>query len=291
MYAQLGDIVFQRAFGANAHEVALAEDYAEHKRINSKPRLQRTGSALDEIKIGMKLHVMLHDIESVERQLESYMREGAVLRYIDGTGKLKGVFVIVAMKIVDAQWLPNGKPWEKDVEITLRESPTVDVESAAISAAIAAGFAMTNNSPVETVVSITPLTVTALAASKTVEFAAGHTNVGNELALAQGDAGDAAFYLNKAKTTAAKMQDAATEAVTAVNMTVGDIYDRTRQFEAAAVAAVSSVADFIAACETGELLDAVDAFVAVTGSNASLLTTSEILSELQGSRLPVLTNG
>lgn len=291
MYGQLGDIVFENSVAPNSQELTGSAVYAEHALISGKPRLQRTGDSLDDLKLGMKLHVGYCDPEAVIKQLVAYRNSGAICRYITGYGRLVGTFVITSIKQTDASAGPNGKLIETDIEVSLIESYVQDASSSVVAAAIAAGIAMANNNPIEKVVAITPLTATAIAGTETVAFSAGTNDLQQQIKAAQVNPSAAEVALSKSKQQAAKMQTSLAKAITAVNMTTLSIYDRTRQFEAACVSALASVATFKAACEAGDIIEAADALIGVTASNADITTSAEILSEIQSSRIPVPTNG
>ena len=290
MYAQLGDIVFQGAFGPTAQELTGSATYAQHALIMRKPRLQRTGSALDELKLGMKLHHSFCDPQATIVQLAGYRDNGDVLRYINGLGRLIGTFVITEIKETSVQLGPNGKLMECDLELSLLESVATNTQSSQVAAAIAAGFAYTSNNPIEYIPSIPASTPIQIAALRTSSINSRTALIDSTLAKAEGDGANVADYLAKAKTSASKMQDDINEAVTQVNLTVGDVYDQTRQYESACVSAIENVAAFIEACETGELVEAVDAFTELAGANQSIMTSAEILSELAGARLPIEIN-
>lgn len=291
MYGQLGDIVFENMLSPNSQELTGSAVYAEHALVNGKPRLQRTGDTLDDLKIGMKLHVNFCKPEDVIKQLVAYRSSGAVCRYITGSGRLVGTFVVVSIKQNDLACGPNGGIIETDLEVSLLESVAQDAASASAAAAIDAGVAMSNNTPVERVVSITPLTATAIAGAETVAVNAGTTNLQAQIKAAEINPSSAELAMAKAKQQAAKMQTSIAKAVTAVNTTTLEIYDATRDYVDACTVALGFIETFRAACEANDILAAAAALIDVSGSNASINTTAEVLAKIQGSRIPVPTNG
>jgi phage protein U len=284
MYSQLGDIVFQQALSPNSQEVASSAAYAEHALISGKPRLQRIGSSLIDLKLAIKLHSNFCDPQSVVDQLSAYKENGDSIRYINGAGRLMGVFVLVSLTQTDAAWGPNGSIMECDIELELKEA-----QSAAV--APVTGFAISSSSPVESIQSIGSNTAVAAAANSVVGIQAGTSDLEMQIALAQTDGSNLENYLSKASTQADNVSRSMNDAVQSVNQTTSNIYDQTRQFAGACESGIQSVADLKAALIAGDFQGILDALAGLTQSVSGIFESSEVLAAIQGSRIPVPTNG
>ena len=109
MYAQLGDVVFNGLIGPSSFSSGIEAKYAEQERIESKPRLQRTGEGLREISLGIKFHSSYCNPEAQLSTLEGHRSTGEVLAYIRGDGSLLGSFVITSINHVVNQHDTEGR--------------------------------------------------------------------------------------------------------------------------------------------------------------------------------------
>lgn len=122
MYAQIGNIRFDKMVGFDGFAHKLAGAYAEHARIEGKPRLQKIGDALDAITIGLQLHQSFVDVEGAINSLKSSVANGDILPFIDGKGVFVGNFVIADLGIEHIHTYPDGTPMLAQVSVTLKES-------------------------------------------------------------------------------------------------------------------------------------------------------------------------
>ena len=121
MFAQLGNIQFENLKSFNDYSRKSSAIYAEHSLIEGKPRLQRTGTALDEISISIRLHASFCDPTNEIDALYSAMTEGEIMPLLWGTGHFEGKFVITQLDetIEDAD--KNGEVFSYVVSLTLKE--------------------------------------------------------------------------------------------------------------------------------------------------------------------------
>lgn len=126
MYCQLGNIVFEnlKTFGSYSRSGSVT--YPEHSLIDAKPRLQRTGSGLDEITLSIRFHVSFCNPGDELDALTRARDEGEVLSLLWGNGTLAGNFVITTMshEIEDAD--AQGNVFSYSVNLTLKEFVTPD---------------------------------------------------------------------------------------------------------------------------------------------------------------------
>lgn len=291
MHSQLGDIVFDGSLSPNALELSKAVAYSEHARILGKPRLQRTGSNLDTVKITILFNRFFCIPEEQVAALRAYLESGEELVYLNGTGEVVGTFVIQAMKQNPSAFYSEGRLMETTVELDLLESYQDNSDTSALQQAIAAGFANEANAPIETVESITPVTPVAVASNNIIALQASSGGMSTAITTAQRNPARAASALRAAGEQARQAMNAAGNAINSLNQTVGDIYDRTRDVVTALDNYVEAVGEFRTACQTGNVVSAADALLSVTTTNASVNDTSTVLSQIASSRINVPTNG
>lgn len=147
MYAQLGDIVYQALVGFQTFDQVKEESYAEHPLINGKPRLQKIGSKLDTVSLGIRLHKMFTDPDVELNKLEQYRKNGEILALIMGDGRIIGDFVINSMTISHKQMTPDGGILLVELTLDLKEYFSPDRDAAASNAAVNNGFANSQNTP------------------------------------------------------------------------------------------------------------------------------------------------
>ncbi len=94
MYAQLGNIRFEGTKGFTTFEESFGVNYAQHDRINGKPRLESVGDILDSITFDMYLNSAFTNPEEDIEALRVAMVNREVLPLILGNGTVIGNFVI-----------------------------------------------------------------------------------------------------------------------------------------------------------------------------------------------------
>lgn len=152
MYAQLGNIKFegQKGFTSFSHERGV--NFAQHERIQGKPRLQSVGDNLDTVSFDMYLHSEFTDPESDIDLLSVNMNNKEVLLLLLGNGKIVGDFVITNFSQQTLFTDPVGNLISATVSISLLEVFSDDKLREAEKKAIADAFAtQIRNSNVRTV--------------------------------------------------------------------------------------------------------------------------------------------
>lgn len=147
MYAQLGDIIFEGLKGLTGMRGKFAQKIAQHELIDSKPKLQKTGDALDELAIDMTFHRKFCNPESEIAKLKRAITRGAVLPLITGTGELVGNFTVASMDVDTKHTGPTGLVVMAVVSANLIEAAQTDPLGAALSSAKSVAFANGSNSP------------------------------------------------------------------------------------------------------------------------------------------------
>ena len=119
-YALLGDIQFE-VIVLGGMDSKFATDYAEHARIEGKPRLQWIGDKLDEISLELKLHFVFCDPDAELSKLYAAMSAHAALPFVLANGEYKGEFVIADISLTEEFTDAKGGRLSAGVKINLRE--------------------------------------------------------------------------------------------------------------------------------------------------------------------------
>lgn len=121
MYAKLGDIVFDQLKGFNDFNKTGSANYAEHKPIIGKPRLQPVGTSLDELSLSMRLHSSFCNPIEELALLKKYRDTNQVLELSFGVGRKEGNFVITSINDAVEDANPGGEIFSYMVSCTLKE--------------------------------------------------------------------------------------------------------------------------------------------------------------------------
>jgi phage protein U len=122
MYAQLGNIVFTGLFGFDNFSVDGDEAvFAEFPLIGRKSRLQKTGDTLQEISMGIKLHVEFCDPAASIETLRAAKANGEVLPLLMGNGRYIADYVIMTMPYTVDESFADGTIKQASVSLTIKE--------------------------------------------------------------------------------------------------------------------------------------------------------------------------
>jgi phage protein U len=125
-WGALGDITFSILTAPDSLEVQDGVTYAKQSLLGLKPHLQWTGYELQEIKLPLRWHHLVHpDIEGQLKLLLQAMNERRVLPLVigsqDGTGLYAGSFVIPRISRQITRLLPDGSIASVDLSVELLE--------------------------------------------------------------------------------------------------------------------------------------------------------------------------
>jgi phage protein U len=117
----LGDIEFEVASHPSAQSERTTANYAEHARIQGKPRLEWIGEGLDELSLEVSLHASVGDPEARVRELKKAKTDHAPLPYVLGSGDFRGIYVIAGLDVTTRKTDGFGRLVAATVSLTLRE--------------------------------------------------------------------------------------------------------------------------------------------------------------------------
>lgn len=126
MFAQLGNIIFQKAYTPDAISHTDETEYVEHALINIKPRLQPAGNSLETIDLSILLRAEITSIQTTLAALKKSKDTFEVLPLIMGNGVYKGDYVITSLTDSTLVALEDGTPVAVAVSISLKEFVVAD---------------------------------------------------------------------------------------------------------------------------------------------------------------------
>lgn len=121
MYAILGKVEFDLITYFDGMEMQFGADYAEHALIGRKPRLQRVGDKLDEVKIDLVFHASYCDPEAELVRLRNALSSHEALSMVLGNGDYKGRFVITGLNVTCRHTDTSGTLLAVEAQVSLRE--------------------------------------------------------------------------------------------------------------------------------------------------------------------------
>lgn len=123
MFAVLGDIPFQIVGSPEAFSDSRGYDYAEHRVVQARPRLQWLADDLMTIRLEMLLHRSFTEPGASLLTLRQAAATHAALPLVFGNGDFRGYFVITRIDTVSRQMSGSGDLFAITVRLCLRESP------------------------------------------------------------------------------------------------------------------------------------------------------------------------
>lgn len=120
-FALLGEVQFELITYFDGLEGKFGADYAEHARIEGKPRLQWIGDKLDEWSLNLKFHQAYCDPEAELAKLRDAMDTHIPLPFVLATGDYKGKFVVTDITATSEQTDTRGVLVAVGAALTLRE--------------------------------------------------------------------------------------------------------------------------------------------------------------------------
>lgn len=287
MFAQLGDIVFSGPLGPSSQEIGTSVNFAQHALIDGKPRLQRVGSNLDELKLSMRFHISFCTPEDEMQKLYAYRDSSEELLYITGTGSLIGYFVVRSVNRNDVQQAPNGKLIEVMVDVELVESFVPDRAAANVEAAKNSGFAFDGNDPQIAPAYIEPITPTAVMSKNLSETSALNLGIENSLKLAQVTPSQTQNGLKDVLSKAKDMKSALENTISMVTQTTGNIAAQLSQLSAQCANAIDFVETLQEAATAGSLQESLSAFDALQSPLQNVKNAGSSVSKINSSRIPI----
>ncbi|HEX7684348.1 MAG TPA: phage tail protein [Trinickia sp.] len=120
-YMLLGDVSFPVLAYVNNDETRKRAEFAEHKLLEGKPRLQWVGDSLDEITWRVLLHASYCDPEAELQKLEQLLASHASAPLFMGNGDYKGTFVLTSCTLTTRWTFDDGTLICLEATVDLKE--------------------------------------------------------------------------------------------------------------------------------------------------------------------------
>ena len=121
IYAMLGSIVFTVQNAPTALSENHRANFAEHKTIDGRPKLQALGTELTEINLSISLNYKTGGVESRYQALVAAKESQKALPLIFGWSKIKGNFVITELKERTLFSDAYGNALKREIDLVLLE--------------------------------------------------------------------------------------------------------------------------------------------------------------------------
>jgi phage protein U len=121
VFAIFGDIPFEVTGSPEKLVMARRYDYAEHRVIEDRPRLQWIADALETVRLELLLHHSLASPALNLALLQQAASSHAAMPLVFGNGDFRGYFVIAEIETLSRQLSGSGAPLAIAVRLTLRE--------------------------------------------------------------------------------------------------------------------------------------------------------------------------
>lgn len=147
MFGTYGTIQFQTLTAPQEFVVKRETDFAEHARVNTKPKLQKTGEKLDEITLQMHFHVAFCNPDAQVSALDALRKKAKAESLVLGNGSVMGTFVIVSITKTVTDSFSDGSAMACTAEVLLREYATTSRAQEMASEAVSNAFAVRPDAP------------------------------------------------------------------------------------------------------------------------------------------------
>src|SRR5260370_6962048 len=132
MYAVLGEIIFEVLTSQQALESARKYDYAEHKVVGDRPRLQRIAADLETLTLELSFHAAFTNPQTQLTLLENAAEDHRARAFVYGNGIHRGYFVVSELAEVHRHDADDGSLIYATARVTLKEwALGVEVDPAA----------------------------------------------------------------------------------------------------------------------------------------------------------------
>ena len=121
MFAVLGDISFEVVGSPERFESARSYGFAEHRVVESRPRLQWVGNDLERIKLELMLHSSFGNPAAKLARLRAAAATHLAQPLVFGDGGFRGYFVIESIGVESQQLSASGAPISIRVALALKE--------------------------------------------------------------------------------------------------------------------------------------------------------------------------
>jgi phage protein U len=132
MYAVLGEIIFGVLTSPQAFAAARKYDYAEHKVVQDRPRLQWIAADLETLTLELSFHAQFTNPQRQLTLLENAAEDHRARAFVYGNGIHRGYFVVSELTEVHRHNADDGSLIYATARVTLKEwALSVEVDPSA----------------------------------------------------------------------------------------------------------------------------------------------------------------
>lgn len=121
MYAMLGDVRFELLTSFTDFEETHAASFAKHEVLAGRPRLQAMGNDLTQIRLSLKLHWRLGNVDAAYQGLMAAKESQQAQALVFGSGRFVGWFVIERLSSRTLIQDGHGRTAARELDVSLTE--------------------------------------------------------------------------------------------------------------------------------------------------------------------------
>lgn len=269
MYAILGTVQFEGLKSFSEFIEIRKANYAEHALIAGRPKLQRVGTNLAEISIGIRLHSGFCDPEAEIAALNGYVESGEVLPLVLGNGRVLGNFVLVDTNTKYTKALPNGDIITAEIQLNLKENYDEDLLDKLRREATRTAIGIDGNNVRRVAASRQAVTATRAAAGQLRRANTSVSTARKAINVARSGAARAASGIQTAKRSVTKAREALESARSSVQQNLSRIR-QAQQIIDQTTTSLTRLASVGVALDAGNLAEATSAMTTLEASMSQL---------------------
>jgi phage protein U len=108
MFAVFGEILFEVLSSPSGFESSRSWDYAEHRVVKDRPKLQWIANALESLELDFHFHASFTDPSAQLDALTAAADDHNERPLVFGNGVHRGYFIVLAMRSTSGRWARTG---------------------------------------------------------------------------------------------------------------------------------------------------------------------------------------
>jgi phage protein U len=121
MFAVFGEILFEVLSSPSGFESSRSWDYAEHRVVEDRPKLQWLAKALESLEIDFHFHASFTDPSAQLDALTAAAEDHNARPLVFGNGVHRGYFIVLAIRTTSSQMSADGRLIAITMRVSLKE--------------------------------------------------------------------------------------------------------------------------------------------------------------------------
>jgi phage protein U len=121
MFAVFGEVLFQVLSSPRGFESARSWDYAEHRVVEDRPKLQWIANALETLELDFHFHASFTDPTAQLEALTAAADDHNARPLVFGNGVHRGYFIVLAIRTTSTQMSSDGRLIALTIQVSLKE--------------------------------------------------------------------------------------------------------------------------------------------------------------------------